>query len=400
MNIDDNDDKKGSPDEVVVTSVPIEVETYFGLMITVALIDNRFIKEASELSAALIKKLQGLNRRTLNPIAARIFFYFSRSYELANNLSEIRSVLLSAHRTARLRHDEETHIMLLNLLLRNYLHYNLYDQADKLQAKSSVKEDAVSSNQLARLRFYQGRIKAIQLDYTDSFTCLQEAIAKAPQNGARGFRQTVHKLSCIVQLLMGDIPERAIFRTKGLKGVLKPYLRLVQVVRVGDLVGFVDVAKNSGDIFRKDKNYTLIQRLRHNVIKTGLRKINIAYSRITLADISRKLQLDDTKDVEFIVAKAIRDGVVDATIDHDGGFICSKELIDVYSTQEPLEAFTARTNYCLKLHNDAVKAMRYPPKKKTEEQKEGDKEVDDKDVEDKKVEDKDKEASKDSAGDT
>jgi len=40
-----------------------------------------------------------------------------------------RSALLALHRTAVLRHDEVGQETLLNLLLRNYLHYNLYDQA-------------------------------------------------------------------------------------------------------------------------------------------------------------------------------------------------------------------------------------------------------------------------------
>lgn len=38
------------------------------------------------------------------------------------------SQLLGLHRTAVLRHDEYGQETLLNLLMRNYLHYNLYDQ--------------------------------------------------------------------------------------------------------------------------------------------------------------------------------------------------------------------------------------------------------------------------------
>ena len=38
------------------------------------------------------------------------------------------STLLGLHCTAVLRHDETGQEVLLNLLLRNYLHYNLYDQ--------------------------------------------------------------------------------------------------------------------------------------------------------------------------------------------------------------------------------------------------------------------------------
>ena len=38
------------------------------------------------------------------------------------------SQLLAMHRTAVLRHDDYGQETLLNLLLRNYLFYNLYDQ--------------------------------------------------------------------------------------------------------------------------------------------------------------------------------------------------------------------------------------------------------------------------------
>ncbi len=44
--------------------------------------------------------------------------------------------------------------------------------------------------------------------------------------------------------------------------------------------------------------------MRHNVIKTGVRMISLSYSRISLADIAQKLQLDSPEDAEFIVAKA------------------------------------------------------------------------------------------------
>lgn len=44
-------------------------------------------------------------------------------------------------------------------------------------------------------------------------------------------------------------------------------------------------------------------RLRHNVIKTGIRMINLSYSRISLVDVAKKLLLDSPEDAEFIVAK-------------------------------------------------------------------------------------------------
>ncbi len=270
-------------------------------------------------------------------------------------------MLLGAYRTATLRRDDETQATVLNLLLRNYLEHNLVDQAEKLVANSSVKESAISNNQFARYLYYQGRIKSIQLEYTAAYNCLLQAIRKAPQYAAVGFRLTAYKLLCIVQLLTGEIPEKSIFRQRGLKKHLRPYFELTQVcvrtsarfhtrmysafvqaVNVGNLVEFQRVVNTHGSLFASDKTLSLITRfasftlwvlahlltrrapafrLRHNVIKTGLRKINLSYSRISFADICAKLRLDSAADAEYIVGKAIRDGVIDATIDHAGGCV-------------------------------------------------------------------------------
>jgi 26S proteasome regulatory subunit N3 len=259
-----------------------------------------------------------------------------------------------------LRHDEETQGTLLNLLLRNYFLYSLYDQADKLVSKSTFPEK-VGNNQAARYAYYLGRIKALQLDYTAAHTYLTQAIRKAPQNNVTaGFQQTVYKFFIVVQLLMGEIPERSLFRQPILKKALLPYLAITQAVRVGDLNKFQEGLAQYDANFKKDKTYTLILRLRHNVIKTGIRMISLSYSKISLRDICIKLHLDSEEDAEFIVAKAIRDGVIDASLDHTKGFMKSKEIVDIYSTNEPQNAYHQRINFCLNLHNDAVKAMRFP----------------------------------------
>ena len=270
-----------------------------------------------------------------------------------------------------MRHDPVTQATVLNLLLRNYLEYNLYDQADKLVSNiTETREIGASNNQHARYLYYTGRIKAIQLEYTDAGKHLSEALRKATQSSALGFRKTIQKLLCIVQLLTGEIPEISVFRQKGLAAALEPYFKLTRAVRVGDLVAFQDAVKTYREVFIADKNLTLIHRfafsflffvsfvnfcsLRRNVIKTGLRKINVAYSRIALKDICEKLHLESVQDTEFIVAKAIKDRVIDATIDHENGYLKSRETTDIYSSQEPLEAFHKRINFCLDIHNDAV----------------------------------------------
>lgn len=353
-------------------SIIPEIEIYLYVLTIVYLIDNKRYEVAKNLSIEMMNQLNSYNRRSLSQLGAKAYFYYARAHELSkvpDAASSMRPTLLNALRTASLRHDRAGQAVLINLLLRSYLTDNLVDQASKLIDKTPLL-DFRSNSQLARYFYYKGRIKSIQLDYSEAYDCLMNAIRKAPTTTAGGFRQSAYKLAIIVQLLMGEIPDRAIFNQPDLKKPLKPYFELTRQVRAGALDSFKDVVEKYADLFKADNTYTLIQRIRQNVIRTGLKKISLSYSRISFADICDKLSLDNADDVEFIVAKAIRDGIIDATIDHKGQFIQSNDSIDLYSTSEPAEAFHKRITFCLKLHDECIKAMRYPKnaKKETVEQ--------------------------------
>lgn len=251
-----------------------EIDAFIHLLVLVRLIDTKKYPEAVQCSEALVQKIAAQNRRTIDLIAAKCYFYHSRAYELTNQLDKIRGFLHLRLRTATLRNDFEGQAVLINCLLRNYLHYNLYDQADKLVLKSTFPESA-SNNEWARFLYYLGRIKAARLEYSAAHKYLVQAMRKAPQTTAIGFRQTVQKLAITVELLLGDIPERQIFRQAALRRSLAPYFQLTQAVRLGNLQRFGEVLENFGPQFRADHTFTLILRLRHNVIKTAIRSIGL-----------------------------------------------------------------------------------------------------------------------------
>ena len=73
---------------------------------------------------------------------------------------------------------------------------------------------------------------------------------------------------------------------------------IVSCVKSGDMVTFNQVIQKYGEIFRADKNFSLIQRLRHTVLKFGLKKLNISYSKISLNDIKNKLGLETIDEAE------------------------------------------------------------------------------------------------------
>lgn len=344
-----------------------EVDFYLSILVQIYLYDTNAIEFGAKFSSNVVDRLRTLNRRTLDALSARVYFYYSLFYEKLAPLPpspqasvlSIQQNLLAALRTSVLRKDQDTRATVTTLLLRNYLATSHISQADLLISHSEF-PPAASNNQIARYLYYLGRIRAIQLSYTEAHEHLTGATRKSPTTpSAGGFYQAASKLLVVVELLMGDIPDRAIFRQPSLEHAMQPYLNLVQAVRVGKMEGFLAVVQEHSALFRHDGTYSLVLRLRQNVIKTGIRMMSLSYARISLRDICLKLDLESEESAEYIVAKAIRDGVIEATLDHEHGFMKSKDVGDIYATREPGEAFHDRIRACLDLHDESVKASAY-----------------------------------------
>lgn len=408
---------------VTAEAVP-EVTAFLHLLNLVLVIDRKYFQPAFDYSSALVAGpssfLGSHNRRTLDPFSAKLFYYFALSAERVGQLAAVRAQLITLHRTAALQHNEPGQAVLTNCILRSFLESSLYAQADKFRLNTTFPESR-SNAEHARYLYYTGKIQALQLAYSDALASLQQALRKAPAGAANGaaaasesaaaaaaapaagadekgkdkkdkdssplplartlssssslvrppppapvgkglgFRVSASQLLVIVQLLMGELPERALFVQTGLKKPLRRYLQLARAVRAGSMSAFNAVVQESQSDFIKDQTYSLIMRLRHNVIKAGLRAITVSYSRISVQDICARLGLENEVDAEFIIAKAITDGVIDASLDRASHTLVSKENPDVYSTQEPQQAFHKRIRFCHELHNSAVKALRFPP---------------------------------------
>ena len=355
--------KEASASKLSLKEILPEVDVYLSILVQVHLYDRKAIKAGSQFSNALVEHLRSLNRRTLDSLSARVYFYYSLFYEETAPLPpspvaaviSIRKNLLDALRTATLRKDQDVQSAVTTLLLRNYLLTSHITQADLLISHTKF-PPAAANNQIARYLYYLGRIRAIQLNYTEAHEHLIGATRKSPTTyKASGFYQASTKLLIVVELLMGDIPDRAIFRQPSLEKALQPYLQLVQAVSSGDVIGFQNLVQKYNTNFRQDNTYTLILRLRQNVIKTGIRMMSLSYARISLRDMCLRLGLDSEESAEYIVAKAIRDGVIEASLDHERGFMKSKDVGDVYATMEPGDAFHERIQACLALHDESVK---------------------------------------------
>ena len=67
-----------------------EGDAYIKMLTQLVLLDSGRLEEAAEFSTSLVEEIHSQNRRTLDQIGAKIFFYYSRAYELLGDLSSIR----------------------------------------------------------------------------------------------------------------------------------------------------------------------------------------------------------------------------------------------------------------------------------------------------------------------
>jgi 26S proteasome regulatory subunit N3 len=137
------------PQPPAPTTVLPEVEVFLCTLCVTTLLRYGLHTEAAWAASILVASIEGYNRRSLDLLSSRAYFYYSLSFEKLGKLSDIRPTLLKFYRTTCVRRDEMGQAVLLNLLLRNYLHYNLIEGAKLLSARTNFPE-SVSNNQFCR----------------------------------------------------------------------------------------------------------------------------------------------------------------------------------------------------------------------------------------------------------
>lgn len=454
------------PEKLQVAATLPEIEGFIGLLTAQNLFDRKNVDGSIKLLRSIIESMKSHNRRSLDILVANAYYTLSICHEV-KGLPDLRAELLAAHRSACQYHSAVAQAIYTNLILRALILSNLYDQAQLFLERTTFPDSQRSSSQHARYLYYVGKLRAIQLEYSDSLAKLTLALRKAPPSlsskietakaglierkesekekakkdeekakeeakrqkrlaeEARkkmtdeekkkhdeeekkkvekelsekkekkekepkkipgvveddkndlsgevievtttglGFRLSVRKLALIVELLTGDIPDRRIFIEPSEQAALAPYLALVLAVKEGSVQKFQSAISQYGaTVYSPDGLLSLVRRLKHTVVRSGLRTIAATYSRIKLVDVAERLGLgSDIGDATSIVQKAIADGVIDAKIDHHEQTLVAQSGAEVYTTKLPQTQLHRRTLFCMQLHDDAVRALVYPEEK-------------------------------------
>ena len=338
-----------------------EVYAFIFMIILTKLVDYKEYKEALTSVQNLILFFKVNESLTINTLKAKAYYYLALITEKLNIQDQIINELQEAYRTACIEMDFISQVTLINCIIRYYLNNKNIEMARSFISKTKYVEN-ISSYEDARYLFYIGKIEAIQMNYSDSYTHLSSSFRKAPEKTGDGFKNLVNKYLILVQLLMGEIPDmKSLMKSNRVRDFkeFEPYLLLLKIVRQGNLEEFKKGIEIYEMNFKRDGTFNLVQRIRQVVIKAGLRKINLSYSRISIKDITEKLKLENEKEAEYIIAKAIRDGVFLATINHEEGYVKSKEINDIYSTFEPQRSYQSRILFLNNIFVESQRSMKY-----------------------------------------
>ena len=338
-----------------------EVYAFIFMIILTKLVDYKEYKEALTSVQNLIQFFKVNESLTINTLKAKAYYYLALITEKLNIQDQIINELQEAYRTACIEMDFISQVTLINCIIRYYLNNKNIEMARSFISKTKYVEN-ISSYEDARYLFYIGKIEAIQMNYSDSYTHLSSSFRKAPEKTGDGFKNLVNKYLILVQLLMGEIPDmKSLMKSNRVRDFkeFEPYLLLLKIVRQGNLEEFKKGIEIYEMNFKRDGTFNLVQRIRQVVIKAGLRKINLSYSRISIKDITEKLKKKNKKEAEYIIAKAIRDGVFLATINHEEGYVKSKEINDIYSTFEPQRSYQSRILFLNNIFVESQRSMKY-----------------------------------------
>lgn len=70
-----------------------EVEAYLQLLMVIFIMNSKRYKEAQKISDDLMQKISTQNRRALDLVAAKCYYYHARVYEFLDKLDVVRSFL-------------------------------------------------------------------------------------------------------------------------------------------------------------------------------------------------------------------------------------------------------------------------------------------------------------------
>lgn len=245
-------------------------------------------------------------------------------------------------------------------LLRNLLKTSQLREASQLLKNCHFPEH-IGHSLLAKFLFYKATYLAHIGHISLAANLVAESLRKAPdgrtKRGLNGFKLRARKLKLILQLIMNEPPTHAWLNYARIP---PHYMNLVHAVNLGKHDEFEKVISGHRAEFERDGSIDLLEKMRSVVMRNALKKLSLAYSKISIGDVLRKIGADANKNfaLDAFLTKAHRD-LPEFHIDHKSGFIQFKRSADNYASLQTREALVKRVQHLQGLEEQVTKNLRY-----------------------------------------
>lgn len=339
-------------------------------------------------SAAVVPLLQGLlfgapqdlaSRPYLQPLTSFLLSKLLQAVEKSGGFGDFKPRLYDWLTVFRGTNSELLFAIVYVALLRGLLREGQLREVAQL-LKNCAFPEHLGHSQLAKYLFYKALYLSQIGQIASAANFATESLRKAPESknrrGLNGFKLRVRKLRLVLQLLMNEPPTHEwLSHSK----IPQHYMSLVHAVNLGNHDEFEGLLAKHSDAFAKDGMTSLLLKMRSVVMRNALKKLSVAYSRISVEDVLRKIGADSDPnfDLNAFLTKSRAD-LPDFRIDHKHNFIEFTRSLDDYASSTTRENLMRRIRHLQGLEDQVAKGLRYRlPNKEVPKENEGEDSVED-----------------------
>lgn len=363
---------------------PPQTEKEISLIILVSLFlfKNKNYEISRELLHSLLFERPHLfsHRMYLDSLNDYLFYKYLNSIELQNVFDKEKPRLYSLLKELQNSKKELLFCNLYTFMMRNLL-FSRQLREMFLLMKNCFYPEQIHFVHYTKYLFYKGvfygRMGKLHLAYKFIGEALRKAPEKRGKNYSKGLEKYllfVKKHLIVLELLLNDTPSPKMFEEEP---KLWQYKKLVKLVLNGYTEQFENLLTKEKTNFQNDLVYPLMKQMHSIVIRNGLKKLSLAYTKISSNDILKKIHISKEENFELnsFLTKS-KEHIENFAIDQKNEIIEFVKTKEVYSDFKIREMLLSRVKHLNSLDEQVIKSLRYPEKREVVKKQEEDEDYD------------------------
>lgn len=360
-----------------------EYEITLALLAALLLYKNKHYTAAqTALHALLFDRPHAFAQRTyLEQLVNFLFYKYLNCIEFSNSFNQQKAGLYLLLRELQAYKSEVLFCTLYIFVFRNLILSRQLREAHQL-IKNWAFPESIQYIYFTKYLFYKGLFFGLVGQYQKAYQHMNDAFRKVPENqekltdGLKNFILLIQKHMIVLNLMLNELPSIEIFTEVPR---LKNYKGLVKTVSQGHNEEFAKYLHDHKEEFTRDLVYPLLNKMRVVVLRNAVKKLSIAYTRISVADVLAKIgvKANDNFDLQSFLVKS-KGYIEDFTIDPKANVIDFARSSENYSDAFIRETLNRRIEHLNIFEEQVVKSLKYPETHvESKEKEEEDDDIDD-----------------------